>query len=257
MLKVDVLSIFPQMFYGPFDNSMIKIARDRGLLSINVHDIRDFTLDKHSMVDDAPYGGGPGMVMKAQPILDAVRFVQCSNNCGEILVMPSPQGRVFNQGMAEEISHIRHLILICCHYEGPDERVQEILPVREVSIGDYILTGGELPAMVIVDAVARLIPGVLGHSESAVQDSFYNGLLDHPHYTRPRDVENNHVPEVLLSGDHERIRKWRRKQSLLRTLERRPELFQDIELTKEDWDLLNEIEEDREDLQYIIEYITE
>lgn len=238
-MRIDILTLFPEMFAGPFDSSIIKRAREKGLLDINLVNIRDFTHDKHRIVDDYPFGGGAGMVMKPEPIFEAVEAIsQCTGENKAKVLLLCPQGQAFNQEKAKELAGESHLLLICGHYEGVDERVKEIMVDEEISIGDYVLTGGELPAMMVVDAVSRLIPGVLGEEESFVRDSFYNGFLEHPHYTRPREFAGINVPEVLLSGDHEKIRRWRRKMSLLRTLKRRPDLLDLEDLSAEDKRLL-------------------
>lgn len=239
-MKIDILTLFPEMFDGPFGSSIIKRAREKGLLNITMTNIRDFTHDKHRIVDDYPFGGGAGMVMKPEPIFEAVEYVKSLSAVTDSkVVIMCPQGKVFNQQLAKEMSGEKHLIFICGHYEGVDERVREKLVDYEISIGDFVLTGGELPAMVITDAVARLIPGVLGEEESFVTDSFYDGLLEYPQYTRPREYAGLHVPEILLSGDHERIRLWRRKMSLIRTLERRPDLLKVEDLPVHDKKLLD------------------
>ena len=238
-MKIDILTLFPEMFAGPFDSSIIKRAREKGLLQINMTNIRDFAHDKHRIVDDYPFGGGAGMVMKPEPIFEAAESVKddsCSGRCRVILLCP--QGQVFNHEMAKNLAGEEHLIMICGHYEGIDERVREKLVDMEISIGDFVLTGGEIPAMIIVDAVSRMIPGVLGEEESFVTDSFYDGLLEYPQYTRPREYEGMSVPDILLSGDHEKIRLWRRKMSLLRTMDRRPQLLQQKVLSDEDRKLL-------------------
>ncbi len=239
-MKIDILTLFPEMFTGPFDISIIKRAREKGLLHICVTNIRDFAHDKHRIVDDYPFGGGAGMVMKPEPIFEAVEFIRSRSSLERAkVVLLSPQGRVFNQAIAKELAREQHLIMICGHYEGIDDRVREKLVHEEISIGDFVLTGGELPAMVIVDAVSRLIPGVLGEAESYVNDSFYEGLLEYPQYTRPREFAGIKVPDVLLSGDHEKIRRWRRKKSLQRTIERRPDLLRVEDLSEEDRKLLD------------------
>ena len=242
-MLIDILTLFPEMFAGPFDSSIIKRAREKGLLDINLVNIRDFTHDKHRIVDDYPFGGGAGMVMKPEPIFEAVEAITwCTGEPKVKVLLLCPQGQAFNQEKAKELAGESHLLLICGHYEGVDERVKEIMVDEEISIGDFVLTGGELPAMMVVDAVSRLIPGVLGEEESFVRDSFYDGFLEHPHYTRPREFAGINVPEVLLSGDHEKIRKWRRKMSLLRTLKRRPDLLNLDDLSEEDKRLLGEEE---------------
>ena len=237
-LRVDILTLFPEMFAGPFSVSILKRAQEKGFLNINLVNIRDFSANKHRTVDDTPYGGGAGMVMGPEAVSGAVEHVQMSSGASGRVVLMCPQGRPFTQAYAQDLAAEEQLILICGHYEGFDDRVREALVTDEVSIGDYVLTGGELPAMVVVDAVARLLPGVLGEPSSVVEESFCAGLLEYPHYTRPREYRGQAVPEVLLSGHHEEIRRWRRRQSILRTLERRPELLDSIELTREDKTIL-------------------
>lgn len=238
-MKIDILTLFPEMFDGPFGSSIIKRAREKGLIDITMTNIRDFTHDKHRIVDDYPFGGGAGMVMKPEPISEAVEHVKANSPVQQpLIILLCPQGRVFNQEMAKELSREKHLIFICGHYEGVDERVKEKLVDHEISIGDFVLTGGELPAMVITDAVARMIPGVLGEEESFVTDSFFDGLLGYPQYTRPREYDGMKVPDILLSGDHAKIREWRRKMSLMRTLKRRPDLIKWEDLPDTDKKLL-------------------
>ncbi|MCL5779793.1 MAG: tRNA (guanosine(37)-N1)-methyltransferase TrmD [Firmicutes bacterium] len=241
-MKIDILTLFPEMFESPFSHSILKRAREKNLLQINTLNIRDFSRNKHHTVDDTPYGGGAGMVMGPEPLFECFDHLESIHGSkpGRVIMM-CPQGEPFSQGYAKELSREEHLVIVCGHYEGIDERVREALVTDEISIGDYVLTGGELPAMVVVDAVARMIPGVLGEAASAEEDSFYHGVLEHPHYTKPRVYRGYEVPEILLSGHHENIRKWRRRQSLLRTLERRPELLQDVELGKEDKKVLLEL----------------
>jgi tRNA (guanine37-N1)-methyltransferase len=210
-MRVDILTLFPEMLSGPFSSSILKRAQERGLLEINLVNIRDFSTNKHHTVDDAPYGGGAGMVMGPEPLFGAVEYVSRELGFMPGVVLMSPQGRPFSQALAANLSREKNLIIICGHYEGIDERVRDTLVTDEVSIGDYVLTGGELPAAVLVDAVARLIPGVLGEAASAEEESFTTGLLEYPHYTRPREYRGLEVPEVLLSGHHEEIRKWRRR----------------------------------------------
>lgn len=219
-------------------------AREKGLVDIQVYDFREYSPDKHQKVDDYAYGGGPGMVLRPEPIAAALKTIQKEAGSGRIVLL-SPQGRQFSQEMAKEWAEEGHLIFICGHYKGVDERIKKRYVHEEVSIGDYVLTGGELPALVIIDAVVRLIPGVLGDLESAEGDSFYKGLLDHPHYTRPEDFEGMKVPEVLLSGHHEQIRLWRRKESLRKTVENRPDLLEAAPLSDEDRLLLDEIRTER------------
>ncbi len=240
MLSIDIITIFPEMFRGPFDVSILKKAQDRGFVEIKVHNLRDFTEDKHRTVDDYPYGGGSGMVMKPEPIFKAVRTLRKEKS--EVILL-SPSGDLFNQKIAEELSKKDHLILICGRYEGVDERVKKII-TREISIGDYVLTGGEIPAMVLVDAIVRLIPGVLGDPNSLKEESFQWGILEYPQYTHPREFEGMEVPEILLSGNHKEIRRWRRKEALRKTFLKRPDLLEKVELTQEDLELLEEIKKE-------------
>jgi len=231
-MRIDILTLFPDMFVGPFDESIIKRAIDGHLVEITLHNLRDYGLGKHRMVDDCPHGGGSGMVMMPEPLFAAVEDIKQDQEFPVILL--TPQGRVFNQKVADEMAALPRFLLICGHYEGVDERVREHLATDEISIGDFVLTGGELPAMVLVDAVVRQLPGVLGSDESAQEDSHANGLLEYPQYTRPRKFRDWEVPEILLSGNHAEIGKWRRRQSILRTIERRPELLQKADLTDEE-----------------------
>lgn len=234
-MRIDILSLFPAMFDGPFGDSIIKRAVEKGILDINITNPRDFAQGKHQQVDDTPFGGGSGMVMKPEPVFRAVKHVKLHTQYeNRRVLLLSPEGQVFTQSKARELAQLDQLILICGHYEGFDARISENLADEIISIGDYVLTGGELPAMIITDAVARMLPGVLGSEESAPTDSFYNGLLEHPQYTRPRDYEGMTVPEVLLSGDHARIAKWRRQKSLEITLRNRPDLLEVAELADED-----------------------
>ncbi|HAG09677.1 MAG TPA: tRNA (guanosine(37)-N1)-methyltransferase TrmD [Desulfotomaculum sp.] len=238
---IDILTIFPEMFSGPFSASIIKRAQEKGLLIINLINLRDFSRNKHRTVDDAPYGGGAGMVMAPQPFFEAIDWLKSQRHALGRVILLCPTGQVFSQALAGELAREEHLVLICGHYEGVDERVREHLITDEVSIGDYILTGGELPAALMVDAVSRLIPGVLGKNASLQEETFQQGLLEYPQYTRPPVYRNYTVPEVLLSGHHEKVRRWRKKQALLRTLERRPELLNPVLLTTEDREILKEI----------------
>lgn len=240
MIRFDILSIFPEMFASPLNCSILKRAREKGLVEIHLHNIRDYAEDKHKMTDDAPYGGGGGMVMKVEPIDRALASILPEKE-GILTVLLTPQGETFSQKMAEEMSLRSRIVLICGHYEGVDERVRDHLVDKEVSMGDYILTGGELSAMIMIDAISRLVPGVLGNSESASSDSFSMGLLEYPHYTRPSDYRGWPVPEVLLSGNHREILAWRRKESLRRTYVRRPDLLEKIALSPEDRETLEEI----------------
>ncbi|GAA0331660.1 tRNA (guanosine(37)-N1)-methyltransferase TrmD [Bacillus carboniphilus] len=229
-MRIDVLSLFPEMFTGVFETSILKKASDLGAVSYHVTNFRDFADNKHKTVDDYPYGGGAGMVLKPQPVFDAVDALTVGKKPRVILLCP--QGEVHSQQKAEELSQEDHLLFICGHYEGYDERIREHIVTDEISIGDYVLTGGELAAMVVIDSVVRLLPGVLGNEDSPVQDSFSNGgLLEHPHYTRPADFRGMKVPEVLTSGHHENIQEWRERESLNRTISRRPELLEKARLT--------------------------
>jgi tRNA (guanine37-N1)-methyltransferase len=231
-MRIDILTLFPQLFEAPFGFGIFKRAIDNGLVNINLVNIRDFTHDKHHTADDYPYGGGAGMVMKPEPVFEAVESIE--KEAGMPVILLSPQGRLFSHKIAKELSEHRHMILICGHYEGVDERVAEHLATDVISIGDYVLTGGEIPAMVVADAVLRLVPGVLGSEESPLDDSHATGLLEYPQYTRPPEFRGWAVPEILISGNHARIAKWRREQIIKRTLERRPELLDKAELGKED-----------------------
>ena len=234
------------MFSSPLQTSLLKKAQEKGLIDVRLWDIRQYAEDKHRMTDDAPYGGGGGMVMKVEPIDRALAAV--AQEPGEALViLLTPQGETFNQPMAEQLARYSRLVLICGHYEGVDERVREHLVEKEVSIGDYVLTGGEISALVLVDAISRLIPGVLGNSESAACDSFSMGLLEYPHYTRPASYRDWDVPGVLLSGNHAEIELWRRKESLRRTWLRRPDLLDKMELTGEDVRTLRELQSARDE----------
>ena len=228
-MRIDVVTTFPRMFDGPFGESIIRRARDAGIVDVRVHDLREWTADRHRTTDDAPYGGGAGMVMRPEPLFAAAEALGANE-----VVMLTPQGSLFTQAVAVELSQVPHLLLLCGHYEGFDERVREHLATRELSIGDYVLTGGELPAMVVVDAVVRLLPGVLGSRESLDEESHSSGLLEYPHYTRPPEFRGWSVPPVLLSGNHAAIARWRREQSLLRTLSRRPDLLAKADLTTAD-----------------------
>lgn len=249
-MKITVLTIFPEMFDGPMGASIMKRARQQGLLEFQAVDFREYAASKHKNVDDEPFGGGAGMLLKPEPIYAALEDVigdrEAFRRRGKVLLM-SPQGHPYTQEKALDLAAGEELVFICGHYEGFDERIR-LLADEELSIGDYVLTGGELPAMVIIDSICRLIPGVLGEAESHQTDSFSEGLLEHPHYTRPRDFRGMEVPEVLFSGNHELIRRWRRKESLRRTWQRRRELLRRVPLSAEDQKFLEEIcrEEDAE-----------
>lgn len=238
-MRIDIVSIFPEAL-APLQVSILGRARSRGVIQIEVHDLRDFTTDRHRQVDDVPYGGGPGMVMKPEPFFAAVESLVGPGVTPPRIVLTSPQGRRFDQRLAEEFARGPHLIVLCGRYEGVDERVAVGLGADEVSIGDYVLSGGELAAMVIVEAISRLIPGVVGDAQSVAAESFSEGLLDYPHYTRPVEFRGMRVPEVLVSGHHERIRRWRRREQLRRTLKRRPDLLSPELLGESDRALLNE-----------------
>lgn len=242
----EILTIFPAMFSSPLEESIVRKARDRGLIQVRVHNIRDYALDRHQMTDDRPFGGGEGMVMKPEPIVGALRAIKDAGPSARVVLL-TPQGRLFNQETARELSRFPRLILICGRYEGVDERVADYFTDDQLSIGDYVLTGGELAAMVVVDAVARLLPGVLGNEGSASADSFSQPVLEHPQYTRPQDFEGIGVPEVLLGGNHENIRRWRRAQALWRTSIRRPDLFARLTLSAEDLALLESARRESEE----------
>ena len=243
-MHFDIFTLFPDMFQGPFTESILKRAQERGLLSIALHNIRDITTDKHHIVDDYPYGGGAGMVMKPEPIFAAIEAVYES---GPIILL-TPQGRLFNQQIARALAQEQRVTLLCGHYEGIDERVRQHLVTDEISIGDYVLTGGELAAMVVVDVVSRLIPGVLGADASIQEESHSENLLEYPHYTRPPEFRGWRVPDILLSGHHAQVARWRRKESLRRTRLRRPDLFEKVELSsKLDKQLLRELDEEEDE----------
>lgn len=233
-MKIDVLSLFPEMFEGVFHSSILKKAQEKDAVQFNVINFRDFSLNKHHSVDDYPYGGGAGMVLTPQPVFDAVSHVREGSNAQPRVILLCPQGEVFHQRKAEELVKEKHLVFICGHYEGYDERIRTELVTDEISIGDYVLTGGELGAMVIIDSVVRLLDDVLGNQSSAKEDSHSTGRLEHPHYTRPADFRGLKVPDVLLSGNHKEIDTWRRKQSFLRTLVRRPDMLDFEQLTDEE-----------------------
>jgi len=241
-MQFEVFTLLPEVFPSYLETSIIKRARERGLINVRVHNIRDYTHDKHHMTDDTPYGGGGGMVMKPEPVFEAVETVLESNTEQTPLesdskipiILLTPQGRVFNQSMAQELSQYARIALLCGRYEGVDERIREHLVTDEISIGDYVLTGGELPALILIDAIARLLPDVLGDPTGAQDDSHAMGLLEYPHYTRPPEFRGWKAPDILLSGDHAKIEKWRREQALLRTLKKRPDMLEKTELSKED-----------------------
>jgi tRNA (guanine37-N1)-methyltransferase len=225
-MKIDVVTLFPDMFAGPLDESIIKRARETGLLDLRIHNLRQWTHDRRKTVDDRPFGGGPGMLLKPEPIFEAVESLKGAETR---VVLLSPSGRLFNQSIARELAGYKHLLMVSGHYEGFDERIRQSLANDELSIGDYVLTNGSLPAMVIIDAVTRLLPGALGDDESSQEESFSEGLLEYPQYTRPAVFRDMAVPEILVSGDHAKIAAWRAEQSKARTRERRPDLLQEKE----------------------------
>lgn len=242
-MKFDILTLFPGMFSSPFQESILARAIEKGLIQIRITNIRDFAQDKHQVVDDTPYGGGQGMVMKVEPIARAIDWIKSEDPSVHIIYL-TPQGRTLDQERARELASHAHLILLCGRYEGVDERVRDLFVDEEISIGDYVLTGGELATMVVIDAVSRLLPGVLGSDRSAIEDSFFNSLLEYPQYTRPFDFNGSLVPEVLLSGNHRAITQWRRTEALRRTWIRRPDLLAKAPLSPEDRRLLDEIQGD-------------
>ena len=236
---IDILTIFPGMVAGPISESIIGKAVERKLIEIRVINIRDYAADPHRTTDDRPFGGGSGMVMKPEPLVAAIGDVRKDYPASRVILL-SPQGRIFAQGIAFELSRLDHICLVCGRYEGVDERIRDHYVDDEISIGDYVLTGGELAALVLVDAVVRLLPGVLGSNESLTEESFITGLLEYPHYTRPEIFGNHRVPDILLSGNHGAIRRWRRQQALMRTWQRRPDLLEKYQLSREDEELLAE-----------------
>jgi len=245
MPTFDIVTIFPAMIEQPLAAGILGRAVASGLLDVKVRDLRDFTTDRHRVVDDVPYGGGPGMVLKPDPIFRALDAIEAERGAPLTVVLTSPQGRRFTQGEAQRLSGLQHLVLLCGRYEGFDDRVRERVS-DEVSIGDYVLTGGELPALVILDAVARFVPGVVGDEQSVVEDSFSRGLLDFPQFTRPAEIGDLRVPDVLLSGNHAEIRRWRKRAALVRTLERRPDLLTDASLDEEEQEILKELRHGRD-----------
>lgn len=243
MMNIQVLSLFPPMFEGVFQHSIMKKAQEKGAVRLGVVDIREFANNKRQ-VDDYPFGGGAGMVLKPEPVFNAVESLQTSENKPRVILM-CPQGERFTQQKAEELAQEQELVFICGHYEGYDERIREHLVTDEISIGDFVLTGGELAAMTVIDSVVRLLPGVLGNSDSSVRDSFSTGLLEHPHYTRPAVFRGHSVPDVLVSGNHAKIDDWREEQGLKRTLERRPDLLEKLELTDKQKSMLARLQEEK------------
>jgi tRNA (guanine37-N1)-methyltransferase len=244
-MKIDVVTIFPALVRPLLADGIVARACEAGRVDVAVHDLRDFTTDRHRVVDDAPFGGGPGMVMKPEPFFRAVAHLRAVRGAPDAVILPTPQGRRFTHREAVRLSGLGHLVLLCGRYEGIDERVAEGLATEEVSIGDYVLSGGELAAMVIVDAVARQVPGVVGDAGSVAEDSFARPWLDYPHYTRPADFEGRRVPDVLLSGNHARIARWRLKEALRRTQDRRPDLLAGETLTGEARQVWDELQDER------------
>jgi len=241
-MRIDIVTIFPEVFPPHLETGMWAIAKKRGIVQFGVYDLRDYTEDPHRTVDDYPFGGGPGMILKPAPIFRAIKAITgTSQTPHPSIILLSPQGERFDQELAKELSQTPWLILLCGRYRGIDERVRERLVDREISIGDYVLTGGELPAMVLIDALTRLLPGVLSDIESAKEDSFYQGLLDYPHYTRPQNFQGLEVPPILLSGNHQKIRRWRRRKALEITWQKRPDLLSRADLTEEDLAYLAQI----------------
>jgi len=244
-MKIDVVTIFPEMIEHGLAAGVIGRARDRGLLDIAVHNLRDFTTDRHRVVDDVPFGGGPGMVLKPEPVFAAAEAIAERRGPSGAVLLMSPAGKPFTQADAQRLAGLSHIMLLCGRYEGIDERVRTHLATEEVSIGDYVLSGGELPALVVIDAVGRLVPGVVGDEDSVAADSFSRGLLDHPHYTRPAEFRGLRVPDVLTSGHHGEIRRWRQREALRRTAERRPELLAGAPLDDDEREILRELASSR------------
>jgi tRNA (guanine37-N1)-methyltransferase len=238
-VQFDVFTLFPEIFPAYLESSILQRARERKLIEVRVHNIRDYAHDRHRTTDDVPYGGGGGMVMKPEPVFEAVESILGPKPAFPIILL-DPQGRVFDQAIARDLSAHERIALLCGRYEGVDERIRQKLVTDEISIGDYVLTGGEMPALILIDAVSRLLPGVLGDPDGAINDSHSAGLLEYPHYTRPPEFRGESVPEVLLSGDHLKISKWRHEQAILRTLERRPDLLQKAQLDAEDLNLIHQ-----------------
>ena len=243
-MRIDLVTIFPRLCDGPLGEGIVRRAIDGGLVDVRVHDLRDYTSDRHRSVDDVSYGGGPGMVFKPEPLFRAVDAIR-GEAAIDTVILTSPQGRRFTQREAERLAALDHIVLLCGRYEGVDDRVRERLATEELSIGDYVLSGGELPALVIVDAVVRLLPGAVGDGESVAADSFSRGMLDYPHFTRPAEFRGWRVPEVLLSGNHAEIRRWRTREALARTLALRPDLLPDAELDTEEREILRALLEER------------
>lgn len=248
-MKFDVVTIFPRMIQSGLAEGVVGRGIAQGLVDVRVHDLRAFTSDRHRTVDDVPYGGGPGMVMKVEPFVRALEAIRAERGSAAAVVLLSPQGKRFDQVEAGRLRDLGHVVLLCGRYEGIDERVREMVATEELSIGDFVVSGGETPALLVIDAVSRLVPGVVGDRESVEQDSFAQGILDYPHYTRPAEFEGRRVPDVLLSGHHAEVRRWRMKQALLRTLDRRPELIDEGALSREQRDLLAEAIDEKEETE--------
>jgi len=246
-VKLDIVTIFPRMVEIVRHEGIVARALESGLVDLATHDLRDFTADRHRVVDDVPYGGGPGMVLKPEPLFRAVETIRRTRGEPSAIVLMSPQGQRFDHAAARRLARLPHVVVLCGRYEGVDERVREHLATEELSIGDYVLTGGELPALVVLDAVIRLRPGAVGDAQSIEHDSFVRGLLDHPHYTRPPRLDGLGVPEVLQSGNHRAIRRWRTREALRRTIERRPELLASVKLDDEERELLRELIAEQEE----------
>jgi tRNA (guanine37-N1)-methyltransferase len=246
-MTFEIVTIFPRMIESGLTEGVVGRAVGRGVIEVRVHDLRSFTTDRHRTVDDMPYGGGPGMVMKPEPFVKAVEHIRATGGEPDAVVLLSPRGQVFTQAEARRLSHLDRVVLLCGRYEGIDERVRELVATEELSIGDFVVSGGELPALLVVDAVSRLVPGVVGDEQSVAQDSFSRGLLDFPHYTRPPSVGGVGVPEVLLSGHHAQVERWRRTAALRETLQARPELLEEADLDDEDRVILQQLRKETED----------
>ena len=243
-MRFDIVTIFPRTIAAGLAEGVVSRGIASGVIDLQVHDLREFTIDRHRTVDDVPYGGGPGMVMKPEPLVKAVEKIRATRGLPDAVIVTSPQGRTFTQREAERLAGLSHVAILCGRYEGMDERVLSLVGAEELSIGDYVLSGGELPALIVVDVVGRLVPGVVGDGQSVEEDSFSRGLLDYPHYTRPSEFAGLKVPDVLLSGHHAEVRRWRKKEALARTLARRPELLADAALDEEERALLDELKQE-------------
>jgi tRNA (guanine37-N1)-methyltransferase len=242
-MKIDIITIFPEVFSGPFSAGLVQRAEEKGIVDIDVVDLRQFALDKHRTTDDYPFGGGPGMVMKVEPIYKAVTDLRRD---GTKVVLLSPQGKRLDQSMVKELAELEHMVLICGRYKGVDERVRDLVVDIEISLGDYVLTGGEIPAMALTESIVRLLPGAMDGKESAEEDSFQDGLLDSPRYTRPRCFKDMDVPEVLVSGNHQAVNRWRREMSIRNTVRKRPDLIEKVPLTGEELKILEDLKNEEE-----------